>query len=134
MGKSMTASVSSPVFSVLHSKTIVFDDDISWIGSFNLDPRSAYFNTENVAVFESRDFAQKLRGMIIGDTVTSWHVTLQDGQPRWTGWRTGASAPKHTSAALIPLSSDVFGNHCAGWYRKSLYRWNNKTRTGKKSA
>ncbi len=81
-------------FSVLHSKTIVFDDDISWIGSFNLDPRSAYFNTENVAVFESRDFAQKLRDMIIGDTVTSWHVTLQDGQPRWTGWRTGASAPK----------------------------------------
>lgn len=55
-------------FSVLHSKTIVFDDDISWIGSFNLDPRSAYYNTENVAIFESRDFANKLRNMIIGDT------------------------------------------------------------------
>lgn len=81
-------------FSVLHSKTIVFDDDISWIGSFNLDPRSAYFNTENVAIFESREFAQKLRDMIIGDTVTSWHVTLQDGSPRWTGWRTGDAAPK----------------------------------------
>ena len=40
-------------FSVMHSKTIVFDDDISWIGSFNLDPRSAYYNTENVAVFET---------------------------------------------------------------------------------
>ena len=40
-------------FSVLHSKTMVFDDNISWIGSFNLDPRSAYYNTENVAIFLS---------------------------------------------------------------------------------
>jgi len=81
-------------FSVLHSKTIVFDDNISWIGSFNLDPRSAYFNTENVAIFESREFAQKLREMIIGDTVTSWHVTMPDGKTQWTGWRTGDPAPK----------------------------------------
>ena len=41
-------------FSVMHSKTIVFDENISWIGSFNLDPRSAYYNTENVAIFESK--------------------------------------------------------------------------------
>ena len=51
-------------FSVLHSKTMVFDDNISWIGSFNLDPRSAYYNTENVAIFESADFADKLREMM----------------------------------------------------------------------
>lgn len=81
-------------FSVLHSKTIVFDDNISWIGSFNLDPRSAYFNTENVAIFESREFAQKLRRMIEEDTITSWRVTLNDGAPRWTGWRTGEAAPR----------------------------------------
>lgn len=81
-------------FSVLHSKTIVFDDDISWIGSFNLDPRSAYFNTENVAIFESPEFAKKLRDMIIGDTVTSWHVTMDGNSTRWTGWRTGEAAPR----------------------------------------
>jgi len=81
-------------FSVLHSKTIVFDDNISWIGSFNLDPRSAYFNTENVAVFESTEFAQKLRNMIISDTVTSWHVTMDDNTTQWTGWRTGEDTPK----------------------------------------
>ena len=74
-------------FSVMHSKTIVFDDKISWIGSFNMDPRSAYFNTENVAIFESAEFAQKLRDMILGDAQTSWHVTMQDGNPRWTGKR-----------------------------------------------
>ena len=78
----------APGFSVLHSKSIVFDDKISWIGSFNLDPRSAYFNTENVAIFESADFARKLRDMIIEDTKTSWHLTLNDcDDVQWTGQR-----------------------------------------------
>ncbi len=82
-------------FSVLHSKTMVFDDDISWIGSFNLDPRSAYYNTENVAIFESRDFADKLREMIIKDTQTSWKVTLdKNDNPVWTGSRPGDTEPQ----------------------------------------
>ncbi|MBR2286112.1 MAG: phospholipase D family protein [Alphaproteobacteria bacterium] len=86
----------APVFSVLHSKSIVFDDRISWIGSFNLDPRSAYFNTENVAIFESADFARKLRDMIIEDTKTSWHLTLDDnGDIQWTGQRQFDTTP-HT--------------------------------------
>lgn len=82
-------------FSVLHSKTMVFDDNISWIGSFNLDPRSAYYNTENVAIFESRDFANKLREMIIKDTKTSWHVTLDGhGNTVWTGQRSTDKNPQ----------------------------------------
>lgn len=86
----------APGFSVLHSKSIVFDDRISWIGSFNLDPRSAYFNTENVAIFESADFARKLRDMIIEDTKTSWHVTLDEcDDVKWTGQRLLDSKP-HT--------------------------------------
>ena len=82
-------------FSVLHSKTMVFDDNISWIGSFNLDPRSAYYNTENVAIFESADFADKLREMIIKDTQTSWRVTLdKNNKPIWTGSRPGDTTPR----------------------------------------
>lgn len=81
-------------FSVLHSKTIVFDDDVSWIGSFNLDPRSAMYNTENVAVFESKDFAKKLRDMIIKDTQTSWKVSLENGKTVWTGKRPGDAEPR----------------------------------------
>lgn len=81
-------------FSVMHSKTIVFDDKISWIGSFNLDPRSAYYNTENVAIFESTEFAEKLRNMIIDDTKTSWHVTIEDNRTTWMGFRSGDSAPR----------------------------------------
>lgn len=33
--------------------------------------------------------------MIIGDTKTSWHVTLDDdGDPVWTGRRPGDKAPR----------------------------------------
>ena len=101
-------------FSVLHSKTMVFDDDISWIGSFNLDPRSAYFNTENVAIFESREFADKLRAMIIKDTRTSWHVTLdEDGDPIWTGRRSGDVSPQiHTYAPDTSFFRRVWKSLC----------------------
>ncbi|MBO4626002.1 MAG: phospholipase D family protein [Alphaproteobacteria bacterium] len=81
-------------FSVLHSKSIVFDDKISWIGSFNLDPRSAYYNTENVAIFESPEFAAKLRDMIIDDTKTSWHVTVDGDDIKWYGMRRTDTQPR----------------------------------------
>ena len=101
-------------FSVLHSKTMVFDDDISWIGSFNLDPRSAYYNTENVAIFESRDFADKLREMIIQDTQTSWRVTLDDkGNPVWTGSRPGDTTPQvHKHAPDTGVLRRIWKNIC----------------------
>ena len=101
-------------FSVLHSKTMVFDDDISWIGSFNLDPRSAYYNTENVAIFESRDFANKLREMIVNDTQTSWRVTLDEkGKTVWTGKRlSDKKARVHKSAPDTSLFRRVWKSIC----------------------
>lgn len=83
-----------PHFSVMHSKTIVFDDKISWIGSFNLDPRSAYYNTENVAIFESPEFAARVRDMIMRDTQTSWRVTRNGGKTTWYGQRGGDKNPR----------------------------------------
>jgi len=72
-------------FSVMHSKTIVFDDHVSWIGSFNLDPRSAYYNTENVAIFESTEFAKKLRNLIMSDAKDSWKLSYENNHTVWTG-------------------------------------------------
>ena len=102
-------------FSVLHSKTMVFDDNISWIGSFNLDPRSAYYNTENVAIFESRDFANKLRNMILKDTQTSWHVTLDDqDNPVWKGCRPGDKRPQvHKHAPDTSIFRRVWKSICS---------------------
>ena len=72
-------------FASLHSKTIVFDEKISWIGSFNLDQRSALLNSEIVAVFESKEFAKQLIQMINKDISNSWKLELDDGSLIWVG-------------------------------------------------
>jgi phosphatidylserine/phosphatidylglycerophosphate/cardiolipin synthase-like enzyme len=80
-----------PFFTSLHSKTMVFDDKISWIGSFNLDPRSAIFNTECVAIFESKEFAAELSGLIEKDIKTSWKLSIENGQTVWSGKLAGTN-------------------------------------------
>lgn len=70
-------------FASLHSKTIVFDEKLSWIGSFNLDPRSALLNTEIVAVFESEVFAKKLVAMVKNEIKSSWKLESSDGKTVW---------------------------------------------------
>ena len=39
-----------------HAKTILIDDDLVVIGSFNVDLRSTYMNTEIVAVIAGEEF------------------------------------------------------------------------------
>ncbi|GAB3792327.1 phospholipase D-like domain-containing protein [Virgibacillus kimchii] len=45
----------------LHGKTMIVDQRISAIGSFNFDPRSAFLNTEVMVVIDSEDFSSHLR-------------------------------------------------------------------------
>jgi len=45
-----------PIFG-LHAKSMVVDDEITVIGTFNLDPRSANLNTECIVVVKSTDVA-----------------------------------------------------------------------------
>ncbi len=52
----------------LHAKTFVIDGTRVFVGSFNLDPRSFFHNTEMGVVLDDADF-----GRIIG---TRWHETL----------------------------------------------------------
>ncbi len=44
----------------LHAKTFVIDRSRQFVGSFNLDPRSAIHNTEMGIVFDSAEFAESL--------------------------------------------------------------------------
>lgn len=48
----------------LHAKTYVFDHDISAIGSFNLDPRSTYINSESMVIIYGEEFAEGLKDKI----------------------------------------------------------------------
>ncbi len=45
----------------LHSKSYIIDDYLSIVGSFNLDPRSAFLSTETMLVVDSDHFASLLK-------------------------------------------------------------------------
>ncbi len=65
-----------PIFG-LHAKTMVIDDSITVIGTFNLDPRSANLNTECITIIQSKNVSQKV---LIGineefKPENSWEIT-----------------------------------------------------------
>ncbi|WP_096187889.1 phospholipase D-like domain-containing protein [Evansella halocellulosilytica] len=61
----------------LHTKTFIFDDRISVIGTFNFDSRSTFLNTESVVVIDSEEFAAKVNSEI--DEVLERGSLLVDG-------------------------------------------------------
>ena len=62
----------------LHAKSMLIDDYITVIGTFNLDPRSAYLNTECFVVIYSKQVAKSvLAGMETEfQPENSWEITL----------------------------------------------------------
>ena len=71
----------------LHTKAAVVDGRYAFIGSMNLDPRSAAINTEMGAIIDSPGLAEDLRVIMLRDMQgnNAWQVTLtDDGKLRWT--------------------------------------------------
>jgi len=66
----------NPIFA-LHAKSMVIDGKQIFIGTFNLDPRSANLNTEVGVLIESEKLAQELTESIERDIrpENSWHTT-----------------------------------------------------------
>lgn len=61
-----------------HGKSILIDDDLSVIGSFNMDMRSAYLDTELMLVIRSREINKQLEdGMMQYEKVS--RQVLEDG-------------------------------------------------------
>jgi putative cardiolipin synthase len=70
----------------LHTKASVADGRHVFIGSMNLDPRSANINTEMGAVIDSAGLGGDLRNLMLRDMSgdNAWHVTLTDaGRLQW---------------------------------------------------
>lgn len=70
----------------LHTKAFVADDRYGFIGSFNLDPRSAYLNTEMGVLFDDPTLAAALRREYLKLTaapMSYWVTTDPDGDLRW---------------------------------------------------
>ncbi|MCH7960015.1 MAG: phospholipase D family protein [Candidatus Hydrogenedentes bacterium] len=63
-------------FMSMHGKSMVVDDRISYIGSFNMDPRSTNLNTEEGLLIEDEQFAQMLKDDILRDMApeNSWVI------------------------------------------------------------
>ena len=89
----------------LHSKTIVFDERITWVGSFNLDQRSSNLNTESVVVFDNPEFAKKTKAHIREEMADAWELWSVDSEVFWKGYNKDGvfeihSAPPNASLFL----------------------------------
>ena len=70
----------------LHTKAMVFDREAVFIGSFNLEPRSAWINTEAGLYIESPELAERLVAYMATGVVpaNSYHVLLDaNGEVVW---------------------------------------------------
>jgi putative cardiolipin synthase len=73
-------------FTGLHTKAAVIDGRYSFVGSMNLDPRSANINTEMGIIVDSPELAADLRRIMLRDMggENAWQVFLDDdGEPYW---------------------------------------------------
>ncbi len=71
---------------ILHVKSLLIDDDISVVGSANIDLRSFKLNFEATCFVESRTLAARLAEVFQRDLRTSREVTLKEmaNRGRWT--------------------------------------------------
>jgi putative cardiolipin synthase len=71
-------AANDPIFA-LHAKSMVIDEKTVFIGTFNLDPRSANLNTEVGALIDSVTLARQLTRNIGKDIdpANSWQTTLE---------------------------------------------------------
>jgi putative cardiolipin synthase len=70
----------------LHAKALLIDDDLVFIGSANLDPRSLRINTEMGFLIISDAFNATVRAAVEGDfsPANAWRLELQeDGDVHW---------------------------------------------------
>lgn len=69
----------------LHAKSVVFDRKVACIGSFNLNLRSTYLNTESILVIEDQAVSAELADDIeqAMHARNSWQLRLQDNRLYW---------------------------------------------------
>ena len=70
----------------LHTKAVVVDGQRGFVGSFNLDPRSAQLNTEMGVLFDDAALAADMRTLFLHSTAsdTSYRLFLDNGALRWS--------------------------------------------------
>ena len=79
------ASLTGSSGASLHTKALTSDGKTLFVGSYNLDPRSTWLNTEQGVLVEDATLAAQLSGIFALQTagIRAWQVTLEDGSLRW---------------------------------------------------
>lgn len=92
-----------------HGKTVLIDDDISVVGSYNLDLRSTYVDTELMLVVESRQLNQELAGYLSEFQVNSRKIIDADTYEVPEDFQVrSSSAWKHIAWAVFGLVIQPF--------------------------
>lgn len=88
----------------LHTKAFVVDDALGFVGSFNLDPRSASINTEMGLVFRVPQLARQLRQRLEAQLSpeASYALALRHGRIVWSERRDGRDIA-HSAEPEAPL-------------------------------
>jgi putative cardiolipin synthase len=85
LGTHSKTAGSSKSTASLHAKSLVTDDHVAFVGSFNMDPRSARINTECGVIIDDPKFAEQVhaRYELATTLKNSWKLELQDGKIVW---------------------------------------------------
>ena len=86
----------------LHAKTVVVDERVSYIGSMNLDPRSATQNTEFGALIDSPTLASQLKTLIDIDRLHSAYALRLAGDGSCCEW----VIPESNGPLVLTLEPD----------------------------
>lgn len=111
-GHTQSAGVFGSSGASLHTKAFVVDDARGFVGSFNLDPRSADLNTEMGVLFEDRALAIDLRNeylRLTGPDLSYWLFLDGGGRLRWLDYSV-------VPARVLESEPDT------GWMLRSMVR------------
>jgi putative cardiolipin synthase len=95
----------------LHSKAIVVDDHLTFVGSPNIDPRSLMINTEIGFFVESESLTRRLSALIERDISpeAAWRVYQDErGRLRWVS--SAGTVTKQPALGLIQRVTSFFIN------------------------
>lgn len=85
---------------ILHAKSVLFDDDVSVVGSANMDLRSFKLNFEATCFIQSRRLAARLAAVFQQDLRASREVTLKEMANR-TRWAKVTEAAAHLFSPMM---------------------------------
>jgi putative cardiolipin synthase len=117
-GSKMKSSMFGSSGASLHTKALAVDNTITFVGSYNLDPRSTSLNCEQGIFVENSAITAQLEDIFRHDSSGehSWSVTLEEGKLRWSdGTKTWSRSPEASAsrrfqawlARILPLDSQL---------------------------